>query len=149
MVLVPLDALSVAGTVVQFVDFTIKLVSKGNEYYKSASGALVEHKDLELVATNMQKLNDNLNSSLRLFDKHSQLSAEEQALKTVVDACEGIVLQFRDALSKLKISGKNTRWKSFRQAFKSIWDKDNLDEMLRRLVSARQELAINLLVVLG
>lgn len=148
MVLVPLDALSVAGTVVQFVDFTIKMVSKGNEYYKSASGALVEHNDLELVATNMQKLNDNLESSLRLFDKHSQLSPEEQALKTVVDACEGIALQFRDALNKLKISGKNTRWKSFRQAFKSIWDKDNLDEMLRRLVSARQELAINLLVVL-
>lgn len=45
----PLSSLEVAGDVIQFVDFGIKLVSRFKEIYRSADGALQEKDDLSEV----------------------------------------------------------------------------------------------------
>lgn len=56
MVVPPLDALTLAAAVVQFVDFSSRIISKGNEYHKSADRALVENEEVEVVATNIQEI---------------------------------------------------------------------------------------------
>lgn len=45
----PLSSLGVAGNVIQFVDFGIKLVSRFNQIYRSADGALQENTQLSEV----------------------------------------------------------------------------------------------------
>jgi hypothetical protein len=49
----PLTAFSLACGIVQFVDFSSKLVSKGYEISISAEGALAENLDLETVTTDL------------------------------------------------------------------------------------------------
>jgi hypothetical protein len=164
MVVPPLDALRIAAAVVQFVDFASRIISKGNEYHKSVDGALVENKELEVVAANIQELSlrlhhslsskakralrKNLGSSSDPKTQNQALSSEEQALQTVVLNCETLAAELLEALARLKISGKASRWKSFRQAFKTIWTKEKIEAMLAKLSQARQELVVNLLVVL-
>ena len=46
----PMAALGLAGNIVQFVDFSIKLVGKVHEIHKSVDGALAENLDIEIVA---------------------------------------------------------------------------------------------------
>ena len=43
----PLTALSLAGTIVQFVDYASKIIRGTKHIYKSTSGALSANKDLE------------------------------------------------------------------------------------------------------
>jgi len=148
MVLLPLDALSVAAAVVQFVDFASKLISKGNEYHKSKDGALVENNELKAVTTNLLGLSKTLRSSSNILPAMQDLSAEEKSLIDVAKACEQIANEFIDLLEGLQVSAGQARWKSFRQAFKTIWKKDEIEAMLRRLSMAREALTVNLLVVM-
>lgn len=141
-----MNTLSIASAVVQFVDFTSKLVSKGNEYHKSANGALVEHNELRAVSNNLVVLSTGLDDALASFQLEKKPSREEQALKNVVEDCRRAASEFIEVLDTFKVSGGHQRWKSFRQAFKTIWNKDQIAEMLGKLNLARDQLVIHLLV---
>ena len=52
----PLTALSVATSVIQFVDFGSKLLSNSRKLYKSADGVLQENLDTEVLTNDLQKL---------------------------------------------------------------------------------------------
>lgn len=56
MALAPLDAVSLTSAIVQFVEFTCKLISEGNKIYGSAEGALVEHAELGIIAQSVRNL---------------------------------------------------------------------------------------------
>jgi len=145
-----LAALGVAGTVVQFVDFSSKLISKGNEYHRSVSGALVEHTELRAIAENMAVLSAGLDKSMNTIrsTKRAIMSPEERSLQNVVEDCRKIALEFIEVLDRFTISGTSQRWKSFRQAFKTMWNKEKIEDTLRKLNMAREQLVINLLVVI-
>ena len=50
----PLSALSVAGTVIRFVDFVAKMLSRSVELYKSTNRSLKVSGELELVTRDLQ-----------------------------------------------------------------------------------------------
>ena len=54
----PITALRLASNVVQLVGVSWRVVSKSREIYKN--GALPEHKDSELVALDLQRVNPRL-----------------------------------------------------------------------------------------
>jgi hypothetical protein len=98
MLLDPLTALSVAGTVVQFVDYTGKILEKGAEVYRSLDGALVENLEIQSIVEDLLYLNDKLVASahdpgngLRASkNSNKQLSLDEQALESLARACSDI-----------------------------------------------------------
>ena len=49
MALEALAVVSLATSVVQFVDSAVKLISKGNQYYKKADGDLEENTQLRAI----------------------------------------------------------------------------------------------------
>ena len=52
----PLTALSLAGTIVQFVDFGRTLITDARDLYTSSSGTLTANEELELVTADLQAL---------------------------------------------------------------------------------------------
>jgi hypothetical protein len=52
----PLVATGLAGNVVQFVDFSYKVVSTARKFYKSAGGAIAENQELEALARDLCEL---------------------------------------------------------------------------------------------
>jgi hypothetical protein len=155
MVIDPLSALSIAGNVIQFVDFTSKLISKGSQYYKSIDGALLEHTELSAVAQSLQRLNRGLGASMRL--EQSMLTVRpdlppqkynlaEQGLWDANNECYKLAEEFSRALEDLQVSGKHRRWESFRQAFKTVWSEEKVESLYKRLSNAREQLMIHLLV---
>ena len=87
MILDVLAALSVASSVVQSVDFTVKVVPKGNKYYKSTDGALVENTELLATVETLRRLNDGLPKSLWALLQAKSMSNEEKALQSVAQNC--------------------------------------------------------------
>ena len=144
-----LAALSVASSVVQFVDFSVKIISKGNKYYRSTDGALVENTELVATVETFRRLNDGLTKSLRALGSQARsLSNEEKALQSVAQNCVDSALTLRQTVDRLRIVGKTTRWKSVRQASKTHWSTAEIEQMLEKLRSVRGELVIHLLVVI-
>ncbi|KAG8528473.1 uncharacterized protein KY384_007391 [Bacidia gigantensis] len=149
MVLEALAALSLATSVVQFVDFTSKLLSKGNKYYESPDGVLTENAELQGNVEHFKRLNIDLNNSLASVAAPHALDSAERALWTVTKECEKIAKEFCSTLDKLKLVGSRTRWRSFRQALKTLCSKERIQNMLQRLRSARENLIVHLLVVIN
>lgn len=142
----PISALGIAGCIVQFVDFGIKIVSKGNKIYHSGDGSLAENHDLELVANDLVVIQTKLRCSLRPLDISGRLSEGDQALgdlSTAADQVAGVLL---DRLNKVKAQGRFRRWNSLRQALKSISSKKDIEELASRLNMLRDQVETRVVV---
>lgn len=127
-----LAAVGFAGNIIQFVDFSGKLVSKTAEICKSGAGALIENVDIETAT------NDLILLSTKLHD--SAGSAGDTALRKLCQSCGDVAQQLLGALNKVKANGKHQKWKSFRKALQSVWKKEDIAALEQRLVRYRDEL---------
>lgn len=162
MVLEALAAVSLASAVFQFVEFAAKLISKGNHYYRDSDGLLEENTELEATSKSFGLLNRNLidcmnepdppkcvwSPSRKVYGGSSKLSNEEEALCEVARRCQKKAREFDLLLNKLRSHGPRSRWKSFRQAAKEYWSKDDILQMRKSLGVIREDLIIHLLVVM-
>jgi len=140
----PLTALGVVGNLVQFVDFLMRLLGDAREIHKSAQGSLQENSDVETVATIIR----NHQTKLRYQDHHNLRADDktEDSLEWLCSSCEEIADELLDVLSKLKVQGKRSPWKSIRQAIKNIKGKAAVTEICNRLKRFQEALEFNILV---
>jgi hypothetical protein len=75
-------------------------------------------------------------------------TAQEQALKDLCIGCDEVAPELIGGLEKLKVQGKKTKWKSMRQALKSVWSKDRIKAISNRLSNFRDQLNLSVLVSL-
>jgi len=135
-----LSALTVAASVAQSIEFVLDLVTKSKEIYKSANGASIKDEETEAATKRLVQLSDRLKTSANDQNTTSgNLSPEDQALQTVCDQCIVVSDELLQKLNKLKVhdQGKLRRYKSFRQAIKSVCSKSAVDEMATRLRELR------------
>ncbi|TVY39372.1 hypothetical protein LSUB1_G003985 [Lachnellula subtilissima] len=171
----PLAALGVAGNIVQFVDFTVKLISKSHELHKSADGASTGNKDLEAIAGNLKRLTERLRTDMsqhllppvrvaqlrqdasdkrakhELASKLRDYTPENRAeieLGEINAKCTIVAGDLLSILRMFKVEGKNNKWKSFRMALKSVWDEDQIQAAMSKLTECRKELDTELLISL-
>ena len=137
----PLTALSVAGTVVQFVDFSTKILSTARKLYHSKSGNLPYHEELEYVTTDLSRLATRLQQPLN--QDESQASSSP-GLQEICRACDKISQELLLRLEGLKVEKKNA-WKSFRGALQASWAKDDLKELVAKLDSYKQSIQTHIL----
>jgi hypothetical protein len=131
----PITMLGLAANVLQFVDFAAEIVSKGNAIRKSTIGALEDNAQLDIVCTRMQTLAADLKQSV-----NNPFAADDFALNAICRDCSQIAAKLHQKLSRLAASGSVTRFKSYRQALKSVWAKDAIDVLACRLKLFRGEL---------
>jgi hypothetical protein len=79
----PFSALAVATSIIQFLDFSAKVVSKGNLLRKSATGALAENDEIEGLAVRLQGMAEGLKPSAHTLQLSQTQS--DQALQTICD----------------------------------------------------------------
>jgi hypothetical protein len=146
----PLTALSLAGTVVQFVDFSTKLVTKTYELYKSRNGCLRVNEELEEVTLNLKMLALKLKRPLVLGDEQDE---DAQALEKLCDACVRIADELVERLDRVKIHAKSGSFRSMKEAllaaFRDGPQKDpagELDSLVRRLQMHENALKTRVLV---
>lgn len=144
----PLTALGVVSNAVQLVEFSSRIVSRSHKIFKSPDGALTENIELEAITSGLRKVNNLLRESLKSNELHRPLSDEERELKATCEGCETVGIELISALQKLKIEGKHGKWKSFRQGLKSVWSKDEIEDLTNRLEAFRKQLDTHILVSL-
>lgn len=146
-----LSALSVAASIAQFIEFGCSLVSKSNEIYDSVHGASIQNVESAAATKRLIELSEGMKASLE-FERISGVhtSKQRESLEAICDGCIAVSAEFLTRLDRLKIQDglKNRRWKSFRQALKSVWSKSAIGEIGKRLESFKKELDAHVLVSL-
>ncbi|KAH8784376.1 hypothetical protein BGZ57DRAFT_757700 [Hyaloscypha finlandica] len=150
----PLSALSVAAAVVQLVDYGAGIVSKGTQLYKSVDGALGENIELETASIRLQQLSSGMQGSLsqaRRDNTQGSPAQVDQHLEAMCNECVTVSQELVNKLETLKVPGDHPykKWKSFRQALKSVWSKEKIEAIAERLCSLRAELNTHVVVSLS
>lgn len=117
----PLTAVSLATTVVQFVDFTSKVISKTSELRNSAYVNSNEVYSAEVVTSNLVNLSEKLKDGLRIAEATGPLLEDDQALENLCNACIGVSEKMLHRLKGLKIQQGDGKWKTMIQAIKTVW----------------------------
>jgi len=133
----PLTALSLAGTVLQFVDFSLKILTTGHRLYQSPSGSITTHEELKWVVRDISSLATRL-SRPRDPEGVPEPSQDEVALIDLCKKCEDIAQDLLSHLEALKIQGKRGALKSFRLALKATWAQKDLDAVVQKLQFLRK-----------
>lgn len=145
----PLTALSLAGNVVQFVQFGCTLAAKAHEIYSSDSGTSEESLEMEDVTSRLLGTVHDLDNHLASVDSSTfpdSVSKSSRRLLEIADACKMIAEDILRRLEAMKIRQPESVWTSVRQALKIMWTKDELDALMKRLKAYISELDTAILV---
>ncbi|KAF8850535.1 hypothetical protein BDZ45DRAFT_696655 [Acephala macrosclerotiorum] len=144
----PLTALSLAGTIVQFVDFGSKLVSRSQELYRSSNGSLTVNEELDLVTQTLLKIVAKLQRPQGSEVLTGSGADDYSSLVELCCSCTQVAEDIIAKLENLKITGKPRRWRTLKHAIKSCWTEKDLDALFKRLSMLRQALETHVMVEL-
>lgn len=137
----PVAALGLAANIVQFVDFSHKLLSESRALYNSATGSSADNTVIEAVATDLDLLNAKLTAP-------SAAGAIPESMRSLASQCKDVASELLAVLDKIKVKGPHRKWKSFVQALQSVWRKEEIDELVRRMERLRDEMHFRLQIMM-
>lgn len=143
----PVTALGVVASVVQFVEFTGKLVYGTCVIYKNAKNGEETHSDIETIAENLRQLAQELvQSPISHKGTDKQLSERENSMRKLCQNCQETATELIGTLEKLKSVGQPSYWLSFRKALATVWRESEIQGLQKRLDSFRQQISLQVLV---
>lgn len=111
-----LAALSLAGTVVQFVEFATKIAKGTHEIFESTQGMITVHEQLKGLTNNLQEMCDELQKPI----PEEQLTRPaEKRLKGLAGACAEECKYLQDGLNDLRVQEGSNVWESLVAAIKA------------------------------
>jgi hypothetical protein len=130
-----LSALSIAGTVTQFVSFTASLISQASEIHGSAKSSTAGIQNVDSVYTTLLEFSFGLKNASRDLSELDR-NLEARKLLELVDECQSDCEKLLDITRTLKAEGKQKTWyHCLRKAIESTWKLPEirlLDERLQR-----------------
>lgn len=144
----PLTALSVAAAVVQFVEFSTKLLSTGVGVYKSVSGVSEVNEEIGRHAENVQSLTNSVIAAS--VNAPLILSVQEKKIIALAKQCQDISRKLLDLLEDLKVKGKGARRvvAAARQSLRSMVHADRIENLQKALDRIRSDVNLGLSIVL-
>ena len=148
-----MSALSVAGTIVQFVDFGSKLIQNGYGLYNSSRGTLPANQELDLIAADLQSVLSKLRTSAEPTDLVGPLTQEDcKGQLSFENVCEGaatVAEELLQSLDTLKVRGKKYRkLSSLQKALENLWSREEIGGIVKRLATYKQALMTRVLLLL-
>ncbi|MCJ1395570.1 hypothetical protein MMC18_008456 [Xylographa bjoerkii] len=143
-------AIGLAGNVAQFVEYALKVVSKGKEAYISIDGATEENSNIEQVTEELRMSIRNLSNRLLDCNVHFDdriAEKEDVGLFAIAQLCEKLAGNIIEKLDNFKVEpGKFRRLRSLGQAVKAAWKKDEVDQLENTLSSYQRQLDTRIIV---
>lgn len=161
----PLSTLTGAATVIQFIDFARTIICKTKEIHRITDGVLPEEVGSVSAAQHLAALAADLEApipfttvaedalaAMPIADR-DEMRARYQRMNdrliSIRAECHLVSQTLSQQLSQLEIPprARFRRWKSFRKALKSVWEKEAIDATARKLEGLRSELEVHVLAV--
>jgi hypothetical protein len=140
----PLLAISLASNVVQFVDFTAKIISKTRELVQSSHGTTTEAYNAEIIIRDLMRLSERLKDGLRDAGAAPQTD-DDKALEEVCNGCIGLSERMIKRLEKLKLGEGAGKRRALIHALKGVWSQKELESEEAQLATYRSQLEFRVL----
>ena len=148
----PLTAVSLASNIVQFVDLGCKILSGAYEVYRSSEGSTAEDLDLTRVVNDLDTVTTKLAAGIEQKEnalaQHQQLSEDELAERRLAHECLGVGQEIKILLKKVASGCKTGKLRSLRHGILSVWHRDRIEGLEKRLARFREQLVFRMLVSL-
>ncbi|KAF2677721.1 hypothetical protein K458DRAFT_395642 [Lentithecium fluviatile CBS 122367] len=136
----PLTAVSLAANIVQFVEFSCKLVTSSGDFLQSTTGRLPEHDEVNLIAESLKSLHEKTVCLSTVSLDLGRLNKHEKRLLPLREACLKVADELIDILEGLRVSGSQKRWKSVRAALLSTLKEKRVRELESRLLKLQAQI---------
>jgi hypothetical protein len=156
-----LVAFGVAANIVQFIDFTAKVISTGYHTRATRYGGLA---GIELI----QNVNDDLRSAVEGLEQSLKLEQGEKPtqnkkeLLLLAEQCREVAAELFAVLESLKMHAKSRQevtgrgkkkekekwygWQNFRATLGTVWKEDRIKTLENQVDAFRQQLVLRILV---
>jgi hypothetical protein len=146
----PLSAISLAGNIVQFVEFGVKLLSGAYDLYRSPTGTLAVNDQIELTTNDLNVLITKLRSSFysdTLPDAvNKDNEVQRDSFRRICDEAAEVAKELMMGLNKFKLGdGNHRKIRSIQQIVRTIWKEKEKTDLLKRLESFKQALETRVL----
>ncbi|KAI0545230.1 hypothetical protein F4679DRAFT_485867 [Xylaria curta] len=150
----PISAVSLAGTVVQFVTFVQSILSKTSEIHNSALGKPADLANILSVYEHLQsfsaKFSSQSSQALHLASKNTDDELEISALVNILQATKADCDQILELVNKLNIKqGPSRRWKSFKVALELVWNRTEIEELDKRLQRTQSAVTLHICAMMN
>ncbi|KAL5325671.1 hypothetical protein ACEPPN_006800 [Leptodophora sp. 'Broadleaf-Isolate-01'] len=143
----PLTTFSLAGTIVQFVDFSCKIFSTSRELSQSSNGASEEVNNHEVITRDLLSLSEKLEASVEeCFVDGVSYGGGDEALKKLCEGCGSLSKKILKRLDKLKIQDGAGKRETLKQAIRTLWSHNELSEIAAQLAGYQRQMEIHVLV---
>ncbi|OCL11066.1 hypothetical protein AOQ84DRAFT_387090 [Glonium stellatum] len=143
MVLEAFAAIGLASNVVQFVDFSSKLVKESSHLYHSCSGASDDNLKLEEAIRHLETLSGTLTTP---HATAGNVLYQDNSISELALMCKKEATRLITALEELKVTdGPHRKWRSIRQALRSVWRQDGIKRFGKRLSHFQNVLTLHLI----
>lgn len=136
----PITAVGFAASILNFIDFSHKLISGTLEVIKS--GSTSENAHVSVVINDLHAVTKELDKCPPGNSKH------DEALNTLASECKVLSEELQKLLEKLKVTAKNSKWKSIKTTLRSMWKKGEVAELEGRLDTYRSQILLRLVLIL-
>lgn len=137
----PLTAVSLATSVITFIDFSWSLVRGTYEVFESSTGRTKENAHITNVIDDLQLVTKDLDVDFRGRNKH------EKALILLAKQCHGLSIDLHKILSNLKTKD-DSRWESLKVKWQSMRKEKEVASVERRLLEYRSQMTVRLQMLL-
>jgi hypothetical protein len=142
----PMTALSLAGNIVQFVDFSFTVISKTKELSRSVYGTTQEAFNFEVVTRDLLRLSENLKGGLATSNADRSKNAVDPVLDDVCSGCILLSEKMLNRLEGLKVQDGAGRRRLLGRALKAVWSQRELYQMGSQLALYREQLNLHVSV---
>jgi hypothetical protein len=129
---------------VQFVDFSVKLISTGRELYNR--GSLGNNDEVEQIAQDLAALSEDLVARRSLSAAHP--SRDELAVQDLAGSCRELADEMMAVLTTLKVQKPKSGLEIVRKSLRSIRERGKVHNIEKRLKNIRDELNLRLTAIL-
>jgi hypothetical protein len=138
----PITALSLACTILTFIDYANRIVTGTYEVFQSATGTTDENAHIDTIIDDLHKVTADLDSDLVGKSKHGK------ALKGLASKCEKLSDDLLHLLEKLTVSGNHSTWKGLKVKITSMRKEKEIAGMEKRLGEYRLQILLRLTLIL-
>ena len=137
----PLAAIGLAGSIVQFVDFSCKLFDNARELYTSSTRVSTENKTFEEITWDLDRIHNELMAGSRTASLPVQI-------QIMIRQCGEVTLELHAALDQVRLRATHQKWKSFVRALQGAWSKERIEGLFAKVERLRGEIQYGLQVFL-
>lgn len=143
----PLSALSIAASVVQFLDFGAKIIGTSIEIYRSVDGATQESLETEYLVQHARDLNAGLVAS-QSVNKSRLSNQDELKLLELAARSQAVAQELLDLLVSLRNNGGHRTLAAVKQVIRTKWNEAKIQSLIERLDAIRNETSLQLLCMM-